>query len=732
MVSTTTTLPADRRIGLEEIRRWLKSIAGQYSKDDLERLGRACNLALDAYGGHVGSTGDDLLHSALAAADILARMKMDWEGISAAILSDTTTSKDIGAETLAQAFGEKVARMVEDIDRISRFTTLEGTISHEDEAEHAENLRRMLLGLAKDVRVVLIVLARRLHLMRILKEAPDQTRRRIARETLDIYAPLANRLGIWQIKWEMEDLCLRYLHPDEYQRIARQLDGRRQEREQFINSVIALLHEKFHAIGIEAEISGRPKHIYSIWKKMHRKGVDLEQIFDLRAIRVLVDDVAQCYAALGVVHGLWRHIPGEFDDYIATPKANMYQSLHTAVIGPEDKPLEVQIRTWDMHHHAELGVAAHWRYKENTGHDSEFERRVVWMRQWLEKKDGQPPSEGDNPLSELEPDQIYVLTPQSRVIELPKGATPLDFAYAIHTDIGHRCRGAKVDGRIVPLTQPLKSGQSVEILTQKNATPSRDWLNPQLGYLKTSRARNRVRQWFKRQDFEEHVTAGRNALEREIQRLALGERPDLQAVARRYNYKTEEDVLAAIGRGDLSPIQVAGRAGRRAPPKKRTPAAAGVDKSTHSSGEVVIEGVGDLMTHIARCCKPVPYDPLAGFITRGQGVTVHRADCHNIKRAREHEPERLVQARWNNQPTGSTYPVDIQVKAADRKGLLRDISSVFTNDDIDVIGVNTLSDRKTDTATLRFTVEINDINHLSHIITKISQLPEILEVRRLI
>ncbi len=732
MVSTTSTLPADRRIGLEEIRRWLEAIATQYPKEDLERVGRACNLALDAYSGHTGTGGEALLHGALASADTLAQMKMDWESLCAAILADTLSSTEIGIEPLARAFGETVVHMVQAIGQIDRFSSLDQAANGEDKADHVEGLRRMLLGLAKDVRVILIVLARRLQLMRALKEAPDATRRQIARETLDIYAPLANRLGIWQIKWEMEDLCLRYLHPEEYQHIARRLGDRRQDREQFIDKVVALLDAKLRAIGIRAEITGRPKHIYSIWKKMHRKGVGFEQIFDLRAIRVLVDDVAQCYAALGVVHGLWRHIPGEFDDYIATPKANMYQSLHTAVIGPEDKPLEVQIRTWDMHHHAELGVAAHWRYKEDAGHDSEFERRVVWMRQWLENKDSQSPADRENPLSELEPDQIYVLTPRSRVIELPKGATPLDFAYAIHTDIGHRCRGAKVDGRIVPLTQPLKSGQTIEILTHKNAAPSRDWLNPQLGYLRTARARGRVRQWFKQQDFEAHVAAGRSALEREIQRLALGERPDLQAIAKRYNYKTEEDVLAAIGRGDLSPLQVAGSARRRPAAPERPPAGVDTDKPLRTSGEVVIEGVGDLMTHVARCCKPVPYDPLAGFITRGKGVTIHRADCHNIKRAREREPERLVQAHWSDNPTGGAYPVDIQVKAADRKGLLRDISSVFTNDDIAVIAVNTLSDPRTDSATMCFTVEINDINQLGRIINKISQLPGIYEVYRMI
>jgi GTP pyrophosphokinase len=576
--------------------------------------------------------------------------------------------------------------------------------------------------------------------MRAIKDLEPERRAKISRDTQRVYAPLANRLGMWQVKWELEDLALRYLEPEQYLAIARGLAERRAEREQYIQDVIASLHRTFTDAGIRAEITGRPKHIYSIWRKMQRKGVDLQEIFDLRAVRVLVDTVADCYAALGLVHGLWRHIPKEFDDYIATPKGNLYQSLHTAVIGPGDKALEVQIRTHEMHRHAELGVAAHWAYKESKGHDAEFQRRVIWMRQWLElKNEGEDASEIlERFKSELEPSHVYVLTPQAKVIELPKGATPLDFAYAVHSEIGNRCRGARVNGRIVPLNYQLSSGETVEILTQKNATPSRDWLSPHQGYLATARARNRVRQWFKQQDHDLHMQEGRSALEKELSRLAIAEKAQLEQLAPRFNFKRGEDLLAAIGRGDLSVGLVARQVGEprvpEQPPReseaRSRPAVKAPAKPKPGAGEVVVEGVDDLMTQIANCCKPVPYDSIVGFVTRGRGVTVHRRDCPNVRHLPPGEQDRLVRVRWASQPADATYPVDVLVIAADRKGLLRDISSVFADDDVDVIGVNTHSDRSTDTAAMRFTVEVRDMSHLERVLIKLNQVPDVLDVRR--
>jgi GTP pyrophosphokinase len=500
------------------------------------------------------------------------------------------------------------------------------------------------------------------------------------------------------------------------------------------------LQEEFAGHGIEATISGRPKHIYSIWRKMQRKGVDFDRILDVRAVRVLVDSIADCYAVLGIVHGLWPHIPGEFDDYIATPKTNMYRSLHTAVIGPDQRPLEVQIRTYEMHDHAERGVAAHWRYKEDRRHDSELERRVEWMRHWLELKEGaDDPAFIERFKSEFQPERVYVLTPQGRVVELPRGATPLDFAYAVHTDIGHRCRGAKVDGRIVQLTQALRSGQTVEILTAKEGGPSRDWLSPHQGYLKTAKALNRVRAWFKQQDYEQHVAAGRAAIEREATRLSAA-RPDLDKAAAQLKQRSAADLLAAVGRGEVSAqhvVQSAQEARRGAEPEppaserpRKAPQRAADTGAAH--GLVIVEGVGDLMTHMARCCKPLPADPIVGYITRGRGITVHRRDCRVITEVTDDQQARLVEVRWNEQglAAAGAFDVDVVVIAADRKGLLRDVSSVFTDEEVPVVAVQTQSDRRTEQATMRFTAEISNLAQLRRIMARLGQLPDVIDVRR--
>jgi len=739
MVSVTTKLPAGDALDQRDILAWVEGLADHRSADELRHLSKACELAIEVHQEGRERSGETTLRHALSVAEILDGMDLDWETIVAAILHDVLRVGEVDISRLQALFGEAVARMVNDMARIGSVAGGQGDVSHHDESEHIENLRRMLLSIADDIRVVLIVLAERLHEMRILKNLPQEIQVREARETLEIYAPLANRLGIWQIKWELEDLCLRYLEPDSYKEIAGNLDGRRADRERFIQSVIELLEQKFAAINVKAQITGRPKHIYSIWKKMKRKAVGIDQIFDLRAVRVLVDSVADCYAALGVVHGLWKYIPGEFDDYIATPKANMYRSIHTAVIGPEDKPLEVQIRTHAMHKHAELGVAAHWRYKESgSRQDPEFQRRIVMMRNWLELKDDPEEKEAfaDSIKTDWEPRQIYVLTPQGKVIELPRGATAVDFAYAIHTDIGNRCRGAKVDGRITPLTQPLESGQSVEVITVKEGGPSRDWLSPHLGYLKTSKARNRVRHWFKQQDYEVHLNLGRASLDKEVHRLGVL-KPDLDKAAQRFNLKKGDDLLAAIGRGEISPVQIAGLGERITPEPEQeetlqVPARKRSGKKSGGKGrsEVIVEGVDDLMTHMGRCCKPVPNDLIVGFITRGRGVTVHRRDCKMIKALKAPDQERLVRVVWADAQAEGSYPVDIRVFACDRKGLLRDISAILTNEEVDVIGVNTQSDRKRDRASMRFTIEISNMHQLSRVLEKIAQLPDVLDVRR--
>jgi GTP pyrophosphokinase len=739
MVKPVYNLPDTQQDDANAARHWLAALPAGYFEDDRRRLAEACGLLVRCRGNQTLETGESQVRHILSTADILVQLNMDTETLVAATLDGCLGRSGISEEKLRERFGVGIASMVADLARIEQIANVDAVIAAKDLGEHEENLRRLLLGIAEDVRVVLVVLAQRLHLMRSIKNLEDGRRSKIAQDTQRVYAPLANRLGVWQIKWELEDLSLRYLEPKEYKRIAKLLDGRRGEREAYIAGVVAILRQKFAEAGIKAEISGRPKHIYSIWRKMQRKNVDIEQIFDLRAVRIMVDDLASCYAALGIVHGLWKHIPGEFDDYIATPKGNMYQSLHTAVVGPEDKPLEVQIRTWDMHRHAELGVAAHWAYKESKRHDDEFQRRVVWMRKWLElKSDGE--DEGGDLFerfrAELEPLHIYVLTPQSKVIELPKGATPLDFAYAIHSEIGNRCRGARVDGRIAPLNQPLHSGQTVEILTQKNAAPSRDWLSPHQGYLRTPKARNRVRQWFKQQDHARYVSEGKTILDKELARLGVEVRPLLDQLARRYNFHKGEDLLAAIGRGELAPGQVARQVGepkgeRRAEqPQIRPRPVTPTRPTAKDQSEVIVEGIGDLMTHIAHCCKPVPNDPIIGYVTRGRGVTVHRRDCSNVRKMPAVERQRLVDVRWAEQPADATYPVDIFVVAADRKGLLRDVSAAFSDEDVDVLGVHTLSDRTTDRAMMRFTVEVKDMAQLEQVVNKLTQVPDVLNVRR--
>jgi len=739
MVSVSSVLPLEGVADQAVIDAWLAAMAGPRGEDDIACLREACAVAKALFGDSREPTGQQRCLHRLHVAEILNGLALDSKTLAAAILHGVGAMPGFDEKQLRGRVDDTVVRMLRDLDRIGAVAAIGGPGPDQPESEHTENLRRMLLSIAEDVRVVLVVLAERLQAMRTLKRLPPDEQVRIARETRDIYAPLANRLGIWQIKWELEDLALRYLAPEDYKQIAGLLEGRRREREAFIGEAMRRLQEEFARHGIEANISGRPKHIFSIWRKMQRKGVDFDRIFDVRAVRVLVDSIADCYAVLGIVHGLWPHIPGEFDDYIATPKTNMYRSLHTAVIGPDERPLEVQIRTYEMHDHAERGVASHWRYKEDQRHDSELERRVQWMRHWLELKEGaDDPAFLERFKSEFQPERIYVLTPQGRVMELPRGGTPLDFAYAIHTDIGHRCRGAKVDGRIVPLTQALRSGQTVEILTAKEGGPSRDWLSPHQGYLKTAKALNRVRAWFKQQDYELHAASGRAAIEREVVRLAAA-RPDLDKATAQFNFRTPNDLYAAIGRGEVSAQHVVHSAqeARRATeaeqaaerPRKAQPRLA---DSGAAPGLVIVEGVGDLMTHMARCCKPLPADPIVGYITRGRGITVHRRDCRTVTEIPEDQRARLVAVRWNDQGLAAAraFDVDVVVIAADRKGLLRDVSSVFSDEEVTVVAVQTQSDRRTDQATMRFTAEITDLAQLRRIMARLDQLPDVLDVRR--
>lgn len=711
--------------------RWLKTLAGARPAAERELLAHALELARRAHTGQQRHSGEPYISHVLAVAEILNDLNLDYETLAAAILHDTVEDTTVTLADIEKDFGKPVARLVDGVTKMGRIGRLQETQGGRREHQDAESLRKLLLAMVDDVRVVLIKLADRLHNMRTLKYLDETRQRLIARETLDIYAPLANRLGIGQIKWELEDLSLRYIDPDSYREIAAHLDERRIDRERFIDRVVRQLQRELEAVGVQAEVSGRPKHIYSIWRKMQRKNLPFNQIFDVRAVRIIVQNDADCYAALGVVHSLWHHIPKEFDDYIANPKENNYRSLHTAVVGPGGQTMEVQIRSRDMHEHAELGIAAHWHYKEGGRFDSGTEQRVAWLRQLLEWKDEESTATEfvDRFKSESGGERVYVLTPQGRVVDLPQGATPLDFAYYVHTDIGHRCRGAKINGRIVPLTYELHNGEQVEILTTRQGAPSRDWLNAHLGFLKTSRARAKVRHWFRQQDYDKNVAAGRAVLDRELNRLGMG-KCNWEQLAERLHYPDVSDMLAAIGNGDLSMAQLAGAANELALPgsEEFVPARPARGTDTSDTG-LRIEGVGNLLTQMARCCRPVPHDPIIGYITRGRGVSIHRRDCPNVLRLAAEERERLLEVDWGG-VASEVYPVEIEILAYDRSGLLRDITSVLANEKINVIGVNTYTDKKDYAAHMRLTLEIRDIGELSRALGRISQLPNVVEVRR--
>jgi GTP pyrophosphokinase len=732
----------DKRLGSSgnngvEIADWLASIAPGRTPEEMADIARACELARSAHAGQQRASGEPYFQHSLAVANILAELHLDHETLTAAILHDVAEDTAIGPDEIRAGFGDTVARLVDGVTKmklIQSYQSLPG--GDRQERAQAENLRKMLLAMAEDIRVVLIKLADRTHNMRTLYALPPDKQQRIAKETLDIFAPLANRLGIWQLKWELEDLSMRYLEPELYRRIAGLLDERRVDRERYIADFIARLQAELERIGVKAEISGRPKHIYSIWRKMERKGVGYDQIHDVRGVRVLVDSVAECYKALGVVHGQWQYIAGEFDDYIATPKENDYQSIHTAVIGPEGRTVEVQIRTHAMHEHNELGVAAHWQYKEGARGDEAMNRRVAWLRQLLEWKDeiADAGEFVDRFRGEVFEDRIYVFTPKGNIVDLQKGATPLDFAYHIHTDIGHRCRGARVNGRMVPLTQALETGQQVEIITVKEAAPSRDWMNPHLGYLATSRARAKVQHWFRQQDRDKNVIAGRAALERELKRLGLS-RVNYERLAEKVGYADPDELFVAIAHNDVKSSRYLQAAqALLEPPPDAAQAEVALRKPVRrrrDAGGFHIDGVGNLLTHVANCCKPVPGDDIRGYITAGRGVTVHRSDCPNVLRYQRQSPERVIVIDWGGRDE-QTFPVDVEISAFDRKGLLNDVTAILANERLNLTAISTASDDRDHTARMRLTMEVPDIDTLSRVLTRIDRLQNVRKVRRIL
>ncbi|MEL7968908.1 GTP diphosphokinase [Vreelandella neptunia] len=731
--------------GTVDIQQWLTRLQEDVRLREPERLVDACELAekleLEAPRTHrVWLSPGSSFRMGLEMADILGELKLDQATLEAAVLYRAVREGLLSLESVTKRFGEEVASLIDGVLQMAAISYPLAPDHGMGQHNQQENLRKMLVNMVSDVRVALIKIAERTCALRQVKDAPLEKCLQVAREVADIYAPLAHRLGVGQLKWELEDLSFRYLHEDDYKAIAKLLAEKRLDRDRYIHDVVETIKGLMEAQHIHRyDVDGRAKHIYSIWRKMKRKRIDFSQVHDVRAVRILVPEVADCYTVLGIIHSRWHHVPNEFDDYIANPKKNGYQSLHTAVMGPENKVLEIQIRTFAMHDEAELGVCAHWRYK---GHDTNaksrsYEEKIAWLRQVLEWQDevGGFGDLREGLSSDVAPDRIYVFTPDGHVIDLPRIATPIDFAYRVHTEIGHRCRGAKINGRIVPLTYKLKTGQQIEILTATKGGPSRDWLNPSLGYVRTSRARAKIQAWFKHQARDQNLDEGRVLFDREMRRLDV-EGLDLPKLAKAVNYQNAEDMYAAIGAGDLRIGQVLHQAQQLfgetddqeqldrllAKPKRQS------SKATKS--DITVLGVGNLKTSMANCCRPVPGEPIIGFITQGRGVTVHRQDCSNILQLRLDEPQRIIEVEWGERAQ-TRYPVTIEIQAWDRSGLLRDVTGLLGNEKVNVLAVNTLTDTDEGIARLRITLEVDGLEALGRLFSRIQQLPNVTEVRRL-
>ncbi len=704
----------------------------KYTTDDTEVLRKAYEFAAKAHDGQQRVSGEPFINHPLNVAFILATLELDVVTIAAGLLHDVVEDTEIGLETIEETFGSEIALLVDGVTKLSR-------IEYKNKMEQqVDNLRKMFLAMAQDIRVILIKLADRTHNMRTLKYMNPAKQKEIAYETLEIFAPLAHRLGIYKLKWELEDLSFRYMEPDNYYQLVDGIAKKRAEREAFIKNVTDILREKLESVGIKADIQGRPKNFYSIFKKMEEQKKELSQIFDLTAVRVIVDNVKDCYGALGIIHTLWKPIPGRFKDYIAMPKSNMYQSLHTVVIGPLGEPLEIQIRTWEMHRTSEYGIAAHWRYKEGKEGDDDFETKLSWLRQLLEwQNDMRDAREFMETLKiDLFSDAVFVFTPKGDVVELPRDSVPIDFAYRIHTQVGHRCIGAKVNGRLVPLDYKLKNGDIVEIVTTRQANgPSRDWLN----LVQTSEARTKIRSWFKKEARDENLDKGREILEKEVRKLGYDEPAEflkteqLNRITKKMNFVSVDDLYIAIGMGVVTPQQVITRIkdetkkdkvlniedfiGKEPRRKKNRP----------NSG-IIVKGEEDVLIRLARCCNPVPGDPIVGYITRGRGVSVHRKDCRNVVLHGLGDDERMIEVSWDMADQGS-YHVHLEVSAMDRAGLLNDVMTVLSEVKISADWVSARG-TKNRMATIDLVLEVNGLEQLEYIMNKIRRVKDVYDIWR--
>ena len=743
MVQVRDAYPLNEQ-GVVDIPRWIQRLPLAAQADiSTDVLQAAAEMALayensPAEALNIWGEGYSRFMTGLEMAEILTDLKVDQNTLVAATLYRAVRDNALPLQQVKEKFGNSVARLIEGVIQMAIISNSNAIMTSDrilgQNQDQPDHIRKMLVAMVNDVRVALIKLAERTCAIRAVKNYPDR-RYKVAREVFEVYAPLAHRLGIGHIKWELEDLSFRYLEPEAYKNIAQQLDERRMDRQKFIDEIISQLRKELQEANIQGEVYGRAKHIYSIWRKMQRKKISFSQVYDVRAVRVLVQTVRDCYTMLGIVHTLWHTIPKEFDDYIANPKENGYRSLHTAVIGPEGKIVEIQIRTYEMHNESEFGVCAHWQYKgaDDAVPTAGYEEKIAWLKQVLdETEEGTLGDLADELAYEVTEDKIYVFTPEGHVVELGNGATPLDFAYRVHTEVGHRCRGAKVNGRIVPLTYRLETGQQVEIITGKEAEPSRDWLRPSLGYLRTSRARAKVKQWFKHRDKALNMATGKSLLEREFKRLALSSL-DYKAVATDLGFEAVDDMYAAVGAGDMGSSAVLKAAQKLVAAEDQLELSPQwrfhPSHKTASSDEIQVSGVGNMLTQMANCCKPLPGDLIGGYVTVGRGVSIHRQDCLQFLHLREKEPNRIIEVGWGHKPQ-DTYPVDVHIEAYDRPGLLRDITSLLANQRINVLAIRTQSQVETNTADMQLTLEVKDLQSLSHVFSVISQLPNIISVQR--
>ena len=734
----------------------LAQLPEKYSLADRELVQRAYRVAEKAHRGQKRASGEPYVTHCLAVASILAELQVPTAVIAAGLLHDTVEDTKITLDDLQNDFGGEITNLVDGVTKLTNLPRVSKDNQHaeilkasetgelrqqENEAEEerynkpalmgrspdlvSETLRKTFLAMGNDVRIVLIKLADRLHNMRTLRFMPEHKRKRIAQQTLDIFAPLANRLGIWQIKWELEDLGFRNTNPEKYKEIASHLDARREGREKQIQFMLIELEKMLTREGIQSKVTGRPKHIYSIYRKMMKKNKPFEMVRDVRAIRIIVNDVPDCYSALGLIHTRWRPLPNEFDDYIAAPKDNFYQSLHTAVIHDDGKPLEIQIRTPEMHESAEFGIAAHWRYKEDGGRSDLYNERIDNLRRMMEwDQDVDDATEFvESMKTDVFQDRVYIFTPNGDIIDLPAGSTPIDFAYHIHTDVGHRCRGAKVNGKLVSLSHELETGEQVHILTAKRGGPSRDWLNTNLGLVKTQRAKSKMRVWFRKQDQAQNIAQGRTLLEKELQRIGIKEKTNFENLARGMGYQSTEDLSLALGIGDLSVNSVVTQLSNEEQ-QAETLLPSAPDSGAEATNAINVVGLKGLLTNVAKCCNPTPGDEIVGYITRGRGASIHRSDCPNILRTTEQE--RLVQVNWGS--LARTYPVPIRITAFDRSGLFGDVSYILSNDGINMIDANVKVVKGI--ADIQLVIEVSDINQLSRLLTRVENLPNVLEAQR--